>query len=52
MVILVDFAILVIIKKFLRAILIILLEKLYIYYFNIEIFILNDLQKTKNKPKI
>lgn len=47
-----NFAILVIIKKFLKTILIILINKLYIHYFNFEIFILNGLQKIRNRAKI
>lgn len=40
---LVDYIIRVITKEFLRAILIITLQKFYIYYFNFEILILNGL---------
>ena len=47
-----DFAILVIIEELLKAILITLLKKLYISYFYFKIFILNDLQKTRNRVKI
>lgn len=50
--ILIDFAISIIIEKFLKATLTNLLNKLYIYYFNFKIFILNGLQKIRNKIKI
>lgn len=43
MIILVDFANFIIIKEFLKAILTTLFKKLYIFYFNFEIFILNNL---------
>ncbi len=52
MIVLVDFAILVIIGEFLRAILITLLRELYICYLNFEILISNNLQKLKNREKI
>lgn len=45
MVVLVDFAILVIIKKFLKVILAILFKDLYMFYFNYKILILNSLKK-------
>lgn len=43
MIILMDFAIAIIIREFLIVILTILFKKLYMYYFNFKIFILNDL---------
>lgn len=43
MVVLIDFAILVIIRKLLKAILRILFKELYMHYFNFEIFISNGL---------
>lgn len=52
MVVLIDFAILVIIKELLRVTLVILSEELYMFYFNYEIFILNDLNKMKDKVKV
>lgn len=52
MAVLVDFAILGIIGELWRAILTTLFEKVYTYYFNFEIFILNGLQKMRNGAKI
>lgn len=43
MIVLVNFAILIIIEKLLRVILTTLLKKLYIQYFNFEIYISNNL---------
>lgn len=52
MVVLMDFAIPVIIGELLRAILTTPFKELYTRYFNFEIFILNGLQKTRNKEKV
>lgn len=52
MIILRDFVILIIIVKLLKVILTTSLKKLYIYYFNFKIYILNNLQKMRNKIKV
>lgn len=52
MVVLVVFAILVIIREILRAILITLLKQFHMRHFNFAIFLLLGLKKTKKKVKI
>lgn len=51
MLILVNFIILIIIRKFLKVISVMLFGELYMLYFSYEIFILNSLNKMKDKIK-